>query len=258
MLNQNDLHNVVRAGIALTTEKDKNRLLEMLLKTAMDSSGCDAGTLYLYQGGLLHFKIMKTLSQQVSRGENGEAIELPPVQLREENVCAFAAIHRELVNIPDVYHSDRFDFSGPKRYDAITGYRTGSMLVIPMEEAEGELIGVLQLINKLGDAGDFIPFTEDDEFVLQSLGSMTAISLANMLYIAEIKDQMHSFVQAFAAAVDERTPYNGSHTRKVTVYAGLLAGEINRRHALGRRRSFLTTGAWSSWCSPPPCTISAR
>ena len=233
MLTKRDLMDIVTVGIELTSEKDKNKLLEKLLATAMHISGCDAGTLYLYKNQTLEFKIMKTKSQGVSRGENGERIDLPPVQLREENVCAFSAIHRELINIPDVYYSDRFDFSGPRRYDEITGYRTGSMLVIPLEESEGELIGVLQLINKLDPDGGFVPFTDEDAFILQSLGSMSAVSLANMIYTEEIKAQMFSFVQAFATAVDERTPYNGSHTRKVTIYADLLAKEINEMHRRG-------------------------
>ena len=238
MLTEANLKDIVRVGIELTTEKNHNRLFEKLLVTAMDISGCDAGTLYLYREDALHFKIMKTLSQGVSRGENGEAIDLPPVALREENVCAFAAIHRELINIPDVYCSQRFDFSGPKRYDAMTGYRTGSMLVIPLEDAENVLIGVLQLMNKLDGQGKFIPFTEEDEFILQSLGSMTAVSLPNMIYIDEIKGQMFSFVQAFATAVYERTPYNGTHTRKVTIYADLLAGQINRLHGAGETEEY--------------------
>ncbi len=238
MLRARDLNDIVHIGIELTTEKDRNRLWENMLAKAMSVSGCDAGTLYLYQNDALVFRIMKTLSQGVSRGENGEAIDLPPVALREENVCAYSAIHRELINIPDVYCSERFDFSGPKRYDSITGYRTGSMIVIPLEGAESELIGVMQLMNKLDKDGACIPFTQDDEFLLLSLGSMAAVSVSNMLYIDELKAQMHSFVQAFAAAVDERTPYNGSHTRKVTVYADLLAGEINRRHALGETEEF--------------------
>ena len=238
MLNAKALRDVVRTGIELTTEKNKNRLWENMLRKAMSISHCDAGTLYLYQDDALVFRIMKTLSQGVSRGENGEKIDLPPVALREENVCAFSAIHRELINIPDVYCSERFDFSGPKRYDSITGYRTGSMIVIPLEGAESELIGVMQLMNKLDGEGNFIPFTEDDEFLLLSLGSMAGVSVSNMIYIDELKAQMHSFVQAFAAAVDERTPYNGSHTRKVTVYAGLLAEEVNRQHELGNTEEF--------------------
>ncbi len=191
MLKRAELREIVAIGSELTAEKDKNLLLEKLLVEAMKISACDAGTLYLFEKGHLSFHIMKTLSQKVSRKRN--EISLPPVELNEENVCAYAAIHRELINIPDVYHSERFDFSGPKRYDAMTGFRTVSMLVVPLEDSEQKLIGVLQLINKLDAGGEIIPFTEDDEFSLQSLGSMTAVSLANMIYTELIKDSSKTF-----------------------------------------------------------------
>lgn len=234
MLTNKELREIVDIGIALTTEKNKNCLLEMILKKAMDISSCDAGTLYLYTGDSLEFKIMKTLSQGVSKGENGEKIDLPPVPLREENVCAYSAIHNELINIEDVYHSQRFDFSGPKKYDAITGYRTQSMIVIPMTDAEEELVGVLQLMNAKDKSGNVIPFTEDAEFVLRSMGSQAAVSISNMKYLEEIRKQLRSFVSAFATAVDERTPYNGTHTRKVAVYALILAEYINRMYEQGK------------------------
>lgn len=238
MLTNKELREIVDIGIALTTEKNKNCLLEKILKTAMEISNCDAGTLYLYTGDSLEFKIMKTLSQGVSKGENGEKIDLPPVPLKEENVCAYAAIHNELINIADVYHSERFDFSGPKKYDTITGYRTQSMIVIPMADAEGELIGVLQLMNSKDKNGTVIPFTEDAEFVLRSMGSQAAVSVSNMKYIEEIKTQLRSFVSAFATAVDERTPYNGSHTRKVAVYAVILADYINKMYEQGKSEEY--------------------
>ena len=238
MLTNKELREIVDIGIALTTEKNKNRLLEKILKKAMDVSNCDAGTLYLFTGDSLEFKIMKTLSQGVSKGENGEVIELPPVPLKEENVCAYAAIHKELINVEDVYHSERFDFSGPKRYDAMTGYRTQSMIVIPMEDSENELVGVLQLMNAQDKEGKVVSFNEDDEFVLRSMASQAAVSISNMKYMEAIKVQLHSFVSAFATAVDERTPYNGSHTRKVAVYAVILADYVNRMYAQGKCEEF--------------------
>ncbi|MBQ4370683.1 MAG: GAF domain-containing protein [Oscillospiraceae bacterium] len=191
MLKRADLHEIVAISSELTTEKDKNLLLEKLLSEAMKISACDAGTLYVFEKGKLAFHTMKTISQKVNRTR--KKIDLPPVELREENVCAYAAIHREMINVPDVYDSDSFDFSGPMRYDEMTGYHTRSMLVVPLEDSEQKLIGVLQLINKLDGKGEVIPFTEDDEFSLQSLGSMTAVSLSNMIYSELVKDSSKTF-----------------------------------------------------------------
>jgi len=234
MLTNEQLRNIIDVGSALTAEKNKVKLLGMIIDTAMEISNCDAGTLYLYKDNLLYFMIMKTLSQNVSKGENGEPIDLPPVAMSESNVCSYTAIHKELVNIKDVYHSDRFDFSGPRKYDAITGYHTESMLVIPMENTQGELIGVIQLINAQDENGAIVPFDEDAEFVLRSLGSQAAVAFTNLIYTEEIKKQMYSFVEAFATTIDARTPYNGSHTRMVTVYARLLANYMNKLHAEGK------------------------
>lgn len=238
MLGAKQLREMVDVGIALTTEKKRERLLSLILAKAMELSNCDAGTLYLYKDNALEFKIMKTYSQDISQGENGEKIDLPPVEMTEDNVCSYAAIHRELVNVKNVYDNTKFDFSGPRKYDRITGYCTKSLLVLPMEDMDGNLIGVIQLINAMDFAGNVIEFSEDSEFVLRSLASQAAVAVANMIYVDEIKQMLHSFVNAFATAVDERTPYNGSHTRKVTKYAGLLADYINELHKQGKCEIF--------------------
>ena len=218
MITTHEIRDILNIGIEITTEKNKNCLLEKMLGKAIEIAGCDAGTLYVLKDGCLHFKIMKTLSMGVDRGAGDEEIDLPPVALKEENVCAYTAIHKDLVNIPDVYNSDKFDFSGPVRYDSMTGYHTKSMLVIPMEDAEDNVIGVIQL----------------DAFILRSLGSMAAVSLTNMIYLEEIKRQMQSFVQAFATAIDKRTPYNASHTRMVTEYAVMVATRLDELYVQGR------------------------
>lgn len=229
-----DFKDILKVGIQLTVEKDDNKLLNTIVDKGMQITNCDASTLYLYEDGVLKFRIMRTLSQNVCRGVDGEPItDIPPVPFKEENVCAYTAIHRKVVNIEDVYHSEEFDFSGPKRYDAMTGFRTQSMLVIPVENNTGDLIGVLQMMNAQDAEGNVIPFDPQYEIVIRSLGSLAAIELTNIQYVQEIKEQLHSFVEAMATAIDERTPYNGSHTRKVAEYATVLAKRINEKHAKG-------------------------
>lgn len=229
-----DFKDILTVGIQLTVEKDDNKLLNAIVEKGMQITNCDASTLYLYEDDVLKFRIMRTLSQNVARGIDGEPItDIPPVPFKEENVCAYTAIHRRVVNIPDVYISEEFDFSGPKRYDAMTGYRTQSMLVIPVENNTGELIGVLQMLNAQDENGNVIPFDSQYEIVIRSLGSLAAIELANIHYVQEIKAQLHSFVEAMATAIDERTPYNGSHTRNVAKYAVILANKIQEKTKKG-------------------------
>lgn len=232
-LTQNEFRNIISIGIELTTEKDRNKLLERILEESMDVTNCDAGTLYVLEDNALKFKVMKTLSMGVSQGENGEEIELPPVPLKEENVCAYSAIHRKVINIKDVWCNDTFDFSGPKKYDAMTGYHTESMLVIPLANHEGEVIGVMQLINALDDEGQIIVFDEEYEFIILSLASQAAIAISNMRYTEELKEQLWSFTEALATAIDERTPYNATHTRKVADYCGRIVDELNKEFEAG-------------------------
>ena len=75
-----ELQVILDIGIALSAERDRNKLFNMIITKSMDITNCDAGTLYLLEDGALHFKIMKTLSMGVDKGSGGEAINLPPCQ----------------------------------------------------------------------------------------------------------------------------------------------------------------------------------
>ena len=240
-MNSNDeLQVILDIGIALAAEKNRNKLFDMIITRSMEITNCDAGTLYRYKDDKLEFRVMKTLSMNVSKGENGEEIDLPPAEMREENICAYSAIHRETLNIVNVREDTRFDFSGPKKYDEITGYHTESMMVIPLIDDEDEVVGVLQLINALDKDGKVTQFNPVQERVIYALGCLTAIALSNMRYQQELKDQMWSFTEAMAAAIDERTPYNASHTRKVAKYSGMLADYINELHEKGEEEEYFS------------------
>lgn len=236
-LTEKQYEEVLEMGILLTIEKNHDCLFELIMENAMTITNCDGGTLYLYENKELHFKIMKTVSLGICKGGNGEVINMPPVPLKEENVCAYSAIHEEIVNVADVYHSDKFDFSGPRRYDAMTGYRTKSMLVIPLKNHEGQLIGVLQLINAMVD-GEVVPFDCGYEKVVMSLASQASISISNLRYLGEFKDMMYSYAETMATIIDERTPYNGNHTKNVTQYAVGFASYLNQEHKAGRYEKY--------------------
>jgi HD-GYP domain-containing protein (c-di-GMP phosphodiesterase class II) len=221
---------ILNIGIALSAEKDHNRLLEMIVTEARRITNADGGTLYLCADDHLHFKIIQNETMGTFQGGGGEPVNLPPVPMRPENVSSYAALTRQIVNIPDVYQADGFDFSGPMKYDQITGYHTGSILVIPLENHEGTVIGVLQLINARDQEKRTIPFPAYYEKVISSLASQAAISLTNMQLLAEIENLFNSFVEVMATAIDARTPYNANHTRRVALLAGELAQALNEIH----------------------------
>ena len=232
------LKQILDIGIALTAEKDPDKLLDLIISTAMKLTSSDGGTLYLLEGDVLKFRIMKTLSKGIDTGGGGEEIDLPPVPLKKENICAYAAISKESLKIDDVYSSDLFDFSGPKKYDSLNGYKTKSMIAIPMIDAKDEVIGVMQLINAMDDDSEVRSYTDDEVKILLALASQTAISLANMAYLEEINRQIWSFTEAMTEAIDAKTPYNASHTRKVAEYAGIIADCVNEAHQKGTEELF--------------------
>jgi len=214
-----ELNQLLEIGIALSREKDPNCLLRTILEAAMEITSCDGGTLYILTENQLHFKMMITKSKNYYKGLCGEPIDLPAVALCPENVCAHAVLSGELINVPDVYNDQRFDFSGPLRYDAMTGYQTTSVLVVPMEDDYGDVIGVLQLINATNKDGKIIAFDATYQQVISSLASQAAIRLTTMNYSAEVVELLDSFVRVMSTAIDARSPYNANHTRNMAKYA---------------------------------------
>ncbi|MCM1056935.1 MAG: GAF domain-containing protein [Firmicutes bacterium] len=232
-MEQKQAEKILEVGIQLTAERDYDELLAKIIGCAMELTECDGGTLYLFEQDRLQFCIMKNKSLGIDqKGTKDE--KYPPVTMDEKNICAYAAIHREFLNIEDAYSSSQFDFSGPREYDKLTGYRTKSMLVFPLISHEEKLIGVVQLINAKNEAGEIIPFSRDCEKVLQSLGSQAAVAVANMRFVQEIEDLMISITQVFTDAIDTRIPYNYYHSRNVYLYVKLLVEYINKQYAAGK------------------------
>ncbi len=224
-----EIKKLLEIGVMLSAERDLNRLLEYILKSVMELANCDAGTLYLLDGDKLRFRIMCNHTLKTYSGGDGQEPDLPPVPLTRESVCALAVLEDRTIRIEDVRQCKEYDLTGPIRYDAMTGYRTRSMLVVPMRNREGETLGVLQLINAMDQSGSVQAFPEDMTLVLESVASQAAITIQNVRYIREIKELFHSFVRVMSSAVDERTPYNGSHTRHMVQYGERFLDFLNAR-----------------------------
>ncbi len=229
-MNSMELERLLNVGIALSANADSDNLMREIVDVAMDMTDCDAGTLYILEDNQLVFHIMVTLSLGIDQGGHGEKISLPPVALNPNNVCAWSALNKQLINIEDVYTDSRFDFSGPRRYDSMTGYRTQSMLVIPMLDDTGAAIGVLQLLNAKIPNGTTVAFPKDCEQVIQSLASQAAIRLTNLNYSREITKLLESMVQVLSTAIDARSPYNANHTRNMAKYGQRFLGWLRENH----------------------------
>jgi sigma-B regulation protein RsbU (phosphoserine phosphatase) len=181
-------------GIALSTERDTDRLLERILVEAKRLCNADAGTIYLRTNDdHLKFHIMFTDSLGIAKGGTSqEEIPFKPLPLfdertgqpNEHNVATYVALRGETVNIPDIYQAEYFDFSGAKEFDKVTGYRSKSSLTLPLKDHNNEVIGVLQLFNAQDpETGKVVPFNEFQKLVAESLTSQAAVSLNTQMLL---------------------------------------------------------------------------
>ncbi|HMA68820.1 MAG TPA: HD domain-containing phosphohydrolase [Candidatus Mcinerneyibacterium sp.] len=216
-------------GIALHSKQDINKILEMIIEEAKNITNADAGTLYLVEDDHLKFEILFNDTMGVKLGgTTNKPIKLPPVPIKKDSVSGYVALTGEIVNIEDVYENDEFNFEGPKKYDAKTGYRSKSFLCTPLKNHEDKIIGVLQLINAKDEkTGESIPFSEEYEQIIFSLASQAGITMTKTQLIKDIDNLFKSFVKVMATAIDERTPYNRKHTERVADLTVKIARAIN-------------------------------
>jgi len=231
------MRQLAQIGIALSGEKDIKKLLESIVDEARDLSNADAGTLYIMdqKERSLRFEILQNASMKTRMGgTSGVEIPFPEVPLFKDgapnlsNVSSYVALKDETVNIPDVYEAEGFDFTGPRNYDATTGYRSKSMLVIPMKNHENDIIGVLQLLNaQEPDTDEVIPFSSEYVDLAASLASQAAVALTNAQLIQDLTDLFNAFIRSIATAIDEKSPYTGGHINRVVDLTMMIAEKIN-------------------------------
>lgn len=221
-------------GVALSKERDITRLLESILLAAKRITRADAGTIYSKDasGTSLRFEILRTDSLQIAMGGSAnEPMHFPDLPLinaagapNDSLVAAYAAIHRVTVNIEDAYTDPDFDFSGTRKFDQNTGYRSQSFLTVPMCNQDGDVIGVLQLLNAMRPgSSEVVPFSKADQQLVESLASQAAIALTTRLLIKQLEDLFESFVSLINLAIDEKSPYTGGHCQRVPTLTMMLA-----------------------------------
>jgi HD-GYP domain-containing protein (c-di-GMP phosphodiesterase class II) len=227
-------------GAALSSERHLPKLLETILTTAKLITRADGGTLYRMTEDKqrLRFEIVRTDSLGIAfGGVTGQPLDnrFPELALYHPDgspnlnlVAAYAAVRQETVNIADAYSAEGFDFSGTKRFDAGTGYRSQSFLTVPMTNHEGEVIGVLQLLNAVdAESGKVVSFSEADQRLAESLASQAAVALTNRQLIEQLETLFESFITLINTAIDEKSPYTAGHCQRVPVLTMMIAEAVN-------------------------------
>ena len=225
---------LIEIGIALSAEHNHDRLMENILMEAKDLCNADGGTLYLRnEDNGLKFEIMRTDSLNIAMGgTTGKDIPFPPLQMydtktgapNEKNIASYAAVTGETVNIKDAYKPRRFDFTGTKKFDQGTGYRSKSFLTVPLKNHDGEVIGVIQLLNAQDPkTGEVIAFSDSIQPLIRALVSQAAVALDNQLLLEAQKKLLDSFIELIASAIDAKSPYTGGHCQRVPELTKMLA-----------------------------------
>lgn len=224
---------LIEIGIALAAERDHDRLMEQILLGAKGLTNADGGTLYLTSsdGGELRFMIMRNDTMNIALGgTTGLPVPFPAVPLRAadgspnyKNVAAAAALSGRTINIADAYDTARYDFSGMRAFDARTGYRSQSFLTVPLKNHNGEVVGVLQLINARSPDGNAIPFVTELELVIEALAGQAAVTLDKQMLIEAQRALFRALLRILASAIDAKSPYTGGHCRRVPELTTMLA-----------------------------------
>lgn len=225
-------------GVALSAEQNADVLLETILLGARELTCADAGTLYMLVDApeqhkrFLRFALVQNDTLNIHFGGTGETVnnKFPDLPLyladgtpNERMVAAYAVLHEKTINITDAYTEDGFDFQGTRQFDTKTGYRSQSMLVIPLKNHENEVIAAIQLLNKKDENGRTAVFTDDDMQLLSSLASQAAIALTNRQLIDDLHTLFESFTHVIASAIDAKSPQTGAHCRRVPDATLMLA-----------------------------------
>ncbi len=189
-----DLDRLVKLTTLISRPVEQDTLFDVLLKECMLIGNCDGGTIYTIEGNKLYFRYIYTLSKGVAMNYKSGSETIPPVPMRSQYVCAYAAINKLRLNIPDVYVSHKFDFTGTRKYDEMNNYRTCSMLVVPMLVGHGDVMGVLQLINAKDSHGLWTPFTNEQEDRISAIGSVAALYLENLKLKGLLEDVLQKSI----------------------------------------------------------------
>ncbi|MGZ5075018.1 MAG: HD domain-containing phosphohydrolase [Methylobacter sp.] len=210
-------------GIALSSEKDTSQLLEKILLGAKSITNADGGTIYRVDGDTIKIEIIRSDSLGIFLGGGGNPINIPNIPLYGENgepnlknVVCCSYHNNKTINIADAYDATVFDFSGTKAFDQKNNYRSKSFLSIPLTNHQGEIIGILQLINALDpETREIIEFDSVSQRFAEALASQAATVLTKQQLIADLENMFESLVKLIATAVDEKSPYTGGHCRRV-------------------------------------------
>ena len=234
-----EITELTQIGVALTTERNYDVLLEMILTQARRITQSDGGSLYLVEGRegpspKVRFKL----------AQNDSVPKAPFVEftmpLNHASIGGYVCSTGEPVVIDDAYFlPPDVEYSINRSFDERNRYRSKSMLTVPMKNHKNEIIGALQLINRKRDPGallsspeavetQVIPFSRRTVEIVNALAGQAAVSIENSLLYEDIERLFEGFVTAAVTAIEQRDPTTFGHSGRVATMTVGLAEVVDR------------------------------
>ncbi|NVM77806.1 HD-GYP domain-containing protein (c-di-GMP phosphodiesterase class II) [Duganella sp. SG902] len=231
------LDQLTELSVQLGSNHDTDSLLERILMVAKSMTNADGGTLYRPSDDKRHlnFHILFNDTLNIRQGGTSGVPVSGGVPLYDDQgeknlsaVAAYAAHFHLSVNIEDVYKADVFNFSGMVKFDQLRGYHSQSILTVPMKDHEGELVGVLQLINaKDKETGEILAFSQTDQRFIEALAAQAAVALTHQRLIIQLEELLESLVNLINIGIDDKSPYTGRHCQFVPELTMMLAEAVH-------------------------------
>ena len=208
------MHQLNEISLALTHRANEQELLQTILEEARRIAVCEAGSLFLVRPDqLLGESLVFKLAQN-------DAVDFPFVETRlpmsKDSIAGYVAITGDELNLRDVYElRDDAPYKFNRSFDDKNGYRTESVLALPMRDHRNRVVGVLQFINCLDADRSVIPFDEETAEILRAIASQAAVALQKNTLVNDINQLFESFVQASVKTIEQRDPSTSGHSFRV-------------------------------------------
>lgn len=222
------LRQLNRIGIALSSERNLTRLLDKILLEARRFTRAEAGTLYIREGESLRFEVLQNEVLDGDDGRRGSMVfDHRSIPLSRNSLAGYVGVTSEVVNIPDAYAIPREKaYSFNDTFDRASGYRTQSMLLVPMLDGEQCVVGVLQLLNARDRSGRRVPFAPEYEELVLSLASQAAVAINNADLTTKLKASYLDTILRLAIAAEYRDLDTANHIHRMSRYSAELAREL--------------------------------
>ena len=252
-----EIHELNKIGAALSAEHDTEKLLELILTKCREITRADAGSLYIVDEESLtdrEKELAERSPEAIERRQvlrfklaQNDTVQVPFIEttipINDRSVAGYVALNGEAIVIEDCYHlTDDVPYSINRRFDDDLGYRTKSILAVPMRNQKSEIVGVVQLINAKRDRDtklnsisivlkEVVPFTNRQQEIVLSLASQAAVAYENSELYASIQRLFEGFVKAAVTAIESRDPTTSGHSFRVANLTVALAEAADRTSA---------------------------